>query len=82
MIKIPLRIKTNRGFNYGNLAKFEIWTKMAIKYKPQGLGCKKFEIWTKMAKVPKPKGSKWQFTLYYIIFKNLFMAIKIFNSKI
>ncbi|MFS7915608.1 hypothetical protein Hanom_Chr02g00167271 [Helianthus anomalus] len=47
----------------GNLVKFEIWTKIATKTKPQGPGCNKFEIWTKVAKLAKPQGPKWQFTL-------------------
>ncbi|MFS7915548.1 hypothetical protein Hanom_Chr02g00166651 [Helianthus anomalus] len=50
----------------GNLVKFEIWTKMATKTKPQGPGCNKFEIWTKVAKLAKPQGPKWQFTLIYM----------------
>ncbi|MFS7888969.1 hypothetical protein Hanom_Chr00s000003g01601261 [Helianthus anomalus] len=51
----------------GNLVKFEFWTKMATKCKPQGPGCNKFEIWTKVAKLAKPQGPKWQFTLITIL---------------
>ncbi|MFS7998797.1 hypothetical protein Hanom_Chr12g01158161 [Helianthus anomalus] len=50
------------------MVKFNFWTKLATKCKPQGPRCKKFEIWTKMAKVPKPQGPKWQFTLLIILF--------------
>ncbi|MFS8004915.1 hypothetical protein Hanom_Chr13g01231321 [Helianthus anomalus] len=48
---------------------------MATKCKPQGPRFKKFEIWTKMAKLPKPQGPKWQFTLYKIMVKEVYIYL-------